>query len=102
MAKGRACVGRGLLLDQLLRGLPHVIGSLGLRLQPMQIIDGLSRMAGGGEDRPLVVFQDPLVSMRFSLASFSRGEIFLVGPCCGLSQPNHVACLVSRRDGEFP
>jgi hypothetical protein len=29
-----------------------------LRLQPMQIIGGLLGVAGGGEDRPLVVFQD--------------------------------------------
>jgi hypothetical protein len=29
-----------------------------LRLQAVQIIGGLLRMAGGGEDRPLVVFED--------------------------------------------
>jgi hypothetical protein len=28
------------------------------RLQAVQIIGGLLRVAGGGEDRPLVVFQD--------------------------------------------
>jgi hypothetical protein len=29
-----------------------------LRLQAVQIIGGLLRVAGGGEDRPLVVLQD--------------------------------------------
>jgi hypothetical protein len=43
-----------------LRGLLHVLGGrgAGLRLQSVQIIGGLLRVAGGGEDRPLVVFQD--------------------------------------------
>ena len=41
-----------------LRGLPHVVGGLGLRLQPMQIIGGFLRVAGGGEDRALVVLQN--------------------------------------------
>ncbi len=43
-----------------LRGLLHVLGGrgAGLRLQPVKIIGGLLRVAGGGEDRPLVVFQD--------------------------------------------
>jgi hypothetical protein len=31
---------------------------VGLRLQPVKIIGGLLRVAGGGEDRPLVVLQD--------------------------------------------
>ena len=51
---------RGLLLDQPLCGLLHRVAGrcVGLRLQPMQIIGGLLRVAGGGEDRPLVVLQD--------------------------------------------
>jgi len=38
----------------------HVLGwrCVSLRLQPVQIIGGLLRVAGGGEDRPLIVFQD--------------------------------------------
>ena len=41
-------------------GLLQVLGwrCVGLRLQPMQIIGGLLRMAGGGEDRALVVLED--------------------------------------------
>ena len=51
---------RGLLLDQPLCGLLHRVAGrcVGLRLQPMQIIGGLLRMAGGGEDRALVVLQN--------------------------------------------
>jgi hypothetical protein len=47
-------------LGQSLRGVLHVLGwcCVGLRLQPVHIIGGLLRMAGGGEDRPLIVFQD--------------------------------------------
>lgn len=41
-------------------------------------------------------------AMDSSLASFSRGEIFLVGPRGGLGQSSHVAWLASRGDGEFP
>jgi hypothetical protein len=38
----------------------HVLGwcRVGVRLQPVKIIGGLLRVAGGGEDRPLVVLQD--------------------------------------------
>jgi hypothetical protein len=38
----------------------HLVGGRGIgsRLQPVKIISGLLRMAGGGEDRPLVVLQD--------------------------------------------
>jgi len=41
-------------------GLLHVLGWRGCacRLQPVEIIGALLRMAGGGEDRPLVVIQD--------------------------------------------
>jgi hypothetical protein len=47
--------------DHCLRGLLlHGCGGLGagVRLQPVEIVGGLLRVAGGGEDRPLVVFQD--------------------------------------------
>ena len=45
---------------QSLGGLLQVLGfcSGDVRLQPVKIIGGLLRVAGGGEDRPLVVFQD--------------------------------------------
>jgi len=38
----------------------HLLGErgAGLRLQPMQEVGGLLRVAGDGEDCPLVVFQD--------------------------------------------
>ena len=41
-------------------GVLHVVGGRGgsLRLQPVKIIGGLLRVAGGGKDRPLVVFQN--------------------------------------------
>ena len=44
----------------ILRGFLHRVAGrgLGLRLQPMEIIGGLLRVAGGGEDRALVVLQD--------------------------------------------
>ena len=44
----------------LLRRLLHFVGLYlaRLRLQPVQVIGGLLRMAGGGEDRALVVLQD--------------------------------------------
>ena len=41
-----------------LRGLPHRVGLLGLRLQPVEIIGGLLRMAGAVEDGALVVLQN--------------------------------------------
>jgi len=46
--------------DLVLGGLLHVLGFWcgGVRLQPVQEVGGLLRVAGGGEDRPLVVFQD--------------------------------------------
>jgi hypothetical protein len=42
------------------RGLLHRVGGrgVGLRLQRAEIIGCLLRVAGGGEDRPLVVLQD--------------------------------------------
>ena len=54
--KGRA-FRRG-LLDQSLCGFLHRVAGRGLRLQAVEIIGGLLRVAGGGEDRPLVVLQD--------------------------------------------
>ena len=47
-------------LGRRLGGVLHALGGrgAGLRLQPVEIIGGLLRVAGGGEDRPLVVFQD--------------------------------------------
>jgi hypothetical protein len=59
-AEKGAALSRGPSLGQCLSGLLQVLGCrcVGLRLQPMQIIGGLLHMAGGGEDRPLIVFQD--------------------------------------------
>ena len=54
--KGRA-FRRG-LLDQSLCGFLHRVAVRGLRLQAVEIIGGFLRMAGGGEDRALVVLQD--------------------------------------------
>jgi len=56
--RSRAGRRRGFSPVQSLCGLPHVVGLLGLRLQPVEIIGGLLRVAGGGEDRPLVVLED--------------------------------------------
>jgi len=55
-----AALSRGLSLGLSLCRLLPVIGlhDAGLRLQPMQIVGDLLRMAGGGEDRALVVLQD--------------------------------------------
>ena len=59
MAKGRACVKRGLLLDQSLRGLLHRVGGRGVSPRLLvEIIGGLLRVAGGDEDRALIVLED--------------------------------------------
>ncbi len=56
--RSRAVNRRGLFLDLTLCGLLHLFAGSGLRLQPMQIIGGLLRVAGGGEDRALIVLED--------------------------------------------
>jgi hypothetical protein len=51
---------RGLSLGRCLGCLLQFLGwcRVGMRLQPVEEVGGLLRVAGGGEDRPLVVFYD--------------------------------------------
>ena len=56
--KAAAPVGGAASASFNLRRLLHLLAGRGLRLQSIEIIGGLLRVAGGGEDRALVVLQN--------------------------------------------